>query len=222
MDKKCRVSINFCNFDQNHCGVNIMGECSKAEVMECKIFDNVFGLKLALGCGTLVSDCLISHNKFGVLVLSADPIIRSCMVTSNLSHGIYSVAAESLINRSRIEANSVDYNGRCGIQCVGDQNNSLIRQNVVSFNKKSGICAKQGAYVKIIGNNVFKNLSMGILIHKKASAHLERNVIKKNVKANLAVCDPSPYQKPTIFNNVIKKSRCEGIILLDTFNFLIK
>ena len=190
--------------------------------MECRVFDNFFGIKMALGCGALVSDCLISHNKLGVLILSADPILRKCIVTCNQSHGVVSASAEGLLNRSKVEANQIEYNGQCGVQCLGERNNSLIRHNVISFNKNVGICIRDGAYVKVIGNSVFKNMSMGILVHRKASAHLERNIIKKNVKANLAVCDPSPYHKPTIFNNIIKKSRCEGIILLDTYNFLIR
>jgi parallel beta-helix repeat protein len=221
LDNKSFVSVNFSQFERNTCGISVMGNSVKSELHDNKIFGNHIGVKIALESRILLSSSHISNNKYGVLIVSADPVIKDNKISFNQLHGLISVASDKLLNQSRIEGNEISYNHKFGIRISGYKNHSFLMDNTITFNKKGGISIKNEANAKLLGNKILNNLGIGVLIHKKSSCHVERNIIKHSVKANIALCDLNTFFKTTLINNIISHSRCEGVILLDCSNFLI-
>lgn len=221
LNKKNLTSISFCNFQNNTCGVNVIGESNKAELMESKLYNNVLGIKVSLGSSILISNNHISNNKYGILIVTADPVIKNNSICFNENHGIYSYTSDNLESRPMIEGNSIAHNQKYAIKVKGKKNISFISKNEIKFNKKGGICIKKLSYVKILSNIISKNIGIGVLVMREASAHLERNKISNNVKSNICLCDIGDEYETTIFNNKIIKSRCNGIFMFNCVNFHI-
>lgn len=87
---------------------------------------------------------------------------------------------------------------------------------------KAGICVTEEASVKIANNRITSNFGQGILLVESTFAHIEKNVICANYKANIAfggaaACDT------VIVNNEIKESRQEGIFCIEAgFSWIYK
>lgn len=221
LNKESYASVNFSQFEHNTCGISVIGDSLKSEIHQSKVFGNLIGIKIALESRILLSGSHISNNKYGVLVISADPIIQNNNISFNQLYGLISVASDKLLNQSRIEDNTISFNHKFGVRVAGYKNHSLLLNNTINFNKKGGVSIKNEASAKLIGNSVHNNLGIGVLVHKKSNCHLEKNIISCSVKANIAMCDLNQFFKTTVINNIISHSRCEGILILDSFNFLI-
>jgi F-box protein 11 len=74
--------------------------------------------------------------------------------------------------------------------------------------------------VSIFDNRIFDNIFQGILITEHSSAHVERNEIIGNIKANIALGGDESCNT-NIINNKILKGRCEGIFMIDCGKCLI-
>lgn len=79
-----------------------------------------------------------------------------------------------------------------------------IEKNVsLSYNTLAGICSKDYCSIVITNNFISENFAQGILLMESTYAHIEKNVIQRNYKANIAFggmngCDT------VIINNEIK------------------
>lgn len=221
LERRNLVSINFSRFEGNSCGVSVVGDSVKSEIRGCTISSNLIGVKIALESRILLSDSRVSSNRYGVLVVSADPAIRANSICCNQLHGVVSVASDKLLARPRLEDNSISYNNKFGVRVAGARNQTTLAHNTISFNRKGGVSVKNDAAAKLLSNQVRNNLGIGVLVHKRSSCHIERNVVSHSVKANIALCDLSEWRRTTVINNVVSHARCEGIVLLDCGNFLI-
>lgn len=163
---------------------------------------------------------IISLNKNGIEVISADPLIYENEVNQNYGNGIMVKSLENLVSMPKIQGNDIFSNSMSGIRCVGMANKSFISKNIISFNKKSGIHVSNSATVTILDNTISKNIFQGILIQEHSSAHVERNEISSNIKANIAYGGEESCNT-NIINNKILSGRCEGIFMLDCGRSLV-
>jgi nitrous oxidase accessory protein NosD len=105
----------------------------------------------------------------------------------------------------------------------GPKNLTRIEKNVsISYNTLAGICAKDYATITVSNNFLTENFAQGILLMETTYAHIEKNMISRNYKANIAfggmnACDT------VIINNEIKEGRQEGIFMITVgFCWIIK
>jgi F-box protein 11 len=86
---------------------------------------------------------------------------------------------------------------------------------MIEKNKNAGIKTTDFASVVIANNEISGNYGQGILLVESTYAHIEKNIIKMNYKANIAFggdqsCDT------IILNNEISEGRAEGIFGIET------
>jgi len=106
---------------------------------------------------------------------------------------------------------------------MGPKNLTKIEKNVsLSYNTIAGICAKNEATITITNNLIKENFAQGILLIESTYAHIEKNMISRNYKANIALGGQSACDT-VIINNEIKEGRQEGIFMITVgFCWVIK
>jgi len=72
-----------------------------------------------------------------------------------------------------------------------------------------------GAHIGVTNNKIESNFGQGILLVESTSAHIERNTISSNYKANIAYGGEKSADT-VIINNTICSSRAEGIFLISS------
>lgn len=85
----------------------------------------------------------------------------------------------------------------------------------IGLNKEAGIKVGIGCHPSIVKNHIGNNFQEGILMVESSSAHIENNLIERNVKANIAFGGKQNSQNTIIINNRIKCSANEGIIVVN-------
>lgn len=98
---------------------------------------------------------------------------------------------------------------------IGIQNVTRIEGNAfIGYNKKAGIRVCNNGRAIICKNQIGKNLTQGILLVETATAHIEKNKIFENIKANIAVGGQNSVDT-SIIENEILDGRCEGLFLIE-------
>src|SRR3990167_3932531 len=157
----------------------------------------------------------ITNNWNGIEVVSADPRILENTITRNNGDGIYVKAMENMRAGPLIKQNTIKSNANNGILCTGSLCNPKISCNQdISLNKGCGIKVMDQAHPKIYVNRIEKNICQGILIVENSSAHIEKNQINQNIKANIAFGGQNSANT-MIVKNTITKGRCEGIFMVE-------
>jgi parallel beta-helix repeat protein len=105
----------------------------------------------------------------------------------NYESGIKTVAKKGIRCDTIVQYNNCIRNSDNGVLCSGDLNFTRIEKNcMLNENGKAGICATEGATITICNNNIESNFAQGILLVESTYAHIEKNFIFKNFKANIA------------------------------------
>ena len=79
----------------------------------------------------------------------------------------------------------------------------------------AGIKAVDGAVLSIVDNTIMLNFGQGILLVESTYAHVERNKISQNYKANLAFGGAASADT-VVIRNEIRESRAEGIFIIES------
>lgn len=180
------------------------------------------GIQIVCPNTCLIKKNTISFNKNGIEVISADPRIYDNDITKNTGNGIMVKSIEGFYSIPIIRNNILRSNRESGILCVGSCNIAKIVNNPeISYNKLCGIKVENQAFPHIIYNKIFKNIFQGVLLVENSSAHIERNQISENIKANIALGgEKSP--DTVICHNQILKGRCEGIFMIEAGSAYIR
>ena len=115
----------------------------------------------------------------------------------------------------KITLNEIHNNEKNGVKCKGEKNCTQIIQNKIHLNRKSGIYTKNKANVTICKNEVFKNIGQGICVQETSSVFAESNIVRENIKANIAIGGRSERES-ILLKNTITDGRCEGIFLMES------
>lgn len=160
--------------------------------------------------------CRISKSKCGVEAVSSQPLILMNHFKNNYENGVVTIAKNGLRCDALIKLNEIERNKENGILCSGEQNFSRIEKNpLITKNKRSGIKVIDGCHIGINHNKIESNFGQGILLVESTSAHIERNFISSNYKANIAYGGERSADT-VIINNTICSSRAEGIFLISS------
>ena len=143
--------------------------------------------------------------------------------TGNYQNGIFSEAVKGKRCDALITFNKIEKNKNNGILCTGENNHTRIQRNQkISNNSMAGIKAQDGAVLSIVENTIMLNFGQGILLVESTYAHIEKNLISQNYKANLAFGGAASADT-VIIDNTIRESRAEGIFVIESgFAWIIK
>jgi F-box protein 11 len=209
--EKSKISFN------RFIGIQIMGNSLFPHIHQCVIENNdCSGIQICVGNKCNIRNNDISSNQNGIEILSADPYISTNKVCKNYKEGIIVKAYDHLYCFPILYNNEILSNRMNGVHCIGLNNNTkLINNRVIAYNKMAGVRVDDEAHIVAAKNLILKNLEQGILIVEKSSAHIENNIIKENVKANIAFGGENSCNT-AIIRNKIMGSRCEGIFMVES------
>ena len=136
--------------------------------------------------------------------------------SGNYANGIFTEAIKNKRCDALITFNKIEKNKENGILCQGENNHTRIQRNIkINNNSMAGIKAVDGAVLSIIDNSIMLNFGQGILLVESTYAHVERNKISQNYKANLAFGGAASADT-VVIRNEIRESRAEGIFIIES------
>ena len=107
------------------------------------------------------------------------------------------------------------YENENGVVCSGLACFSVIEGNgKIARNKKTGIKVVDNGHITVLRNEIYEHKTQGILLVKGSSAHIEKNNIYGNKKANIAF-GGNENSDTTIVENAIFRGQAEGIFNLE-------
>lgn len=196
-------------------GVHLVGEDSSPNLENNRIENNNGpGIKVGIATKAKIVKNTIKLNQDGIHVMSADPHIFKNKIEKNYQNAIFVCTHDDIRCDGLMEKNEISANKRNGIHVTGFNNfPRIIGNTFIQYNKLAGIRVDNGAHCSILRNSVSKNLGQGILIVETASAHIEKNSVFENIKANIALGGQNSTNT-TVIDNRIEFGRCEGIFLI--------
>lgn len=208
----CEMRMSECQIINNiNCGIYCFGEESRPVIQRCIIANNDgSGIKVGLFCCPQIKGNEIKNNEKGIDVENGDPFIFLNIIKSNSEEGCLFRSEKEYRCDGKLLSNDI-FDNEKGIVCSGS--NCFVRiegNGKISNNKKAGIEVADGSHCIVLRNDIFENGMQGILLVKGSSAHIERNSIHNNTKANVAFggCENSDT---TIIENSIFRGKSEGI-----------
>lgn len=207
-------NIYMCNFSKNNLGIMNCRENNKSKINESEFIGNSIGVYIGMANDVFVNKSTFKENVHGIVIVAADPIISECSISHNSNTGI-SVYSEGLLTASQLFQNEIFNNHSFGIRCIGEYNSANLKSNRIYLNKRAGVFVNKRAYISVFKNEIFKNIGQGICIKESAGAMVEKNVIRENIKANLAIGGTSTKESVILKNEIIN-GRCEGIFLMES------
>eukprot|EP01017_Pseudomicrothorax_dubius_P037831 TRINITY_DN5597_c0_g1_i1.p1 TRINITY_DN5597_c0_g1~~TRINITY_DN5597_c0_g1_i1.p1 ORF type:complete len:544 (+),score=130.28 TRINITY_DN5597_c0_g1_i1:50-1681(+) len=197
-------------------GIQCLGAEAAPAIESCKIENNNGpGISVGISNQATIQKNEIRLNKYGIEVLSADPLIISNKIDKNYADGIVTRVYEELRCEPQIFNNEISGNKENGIHVMGAGNFSRIDANVfIGYNKKAGVRVCLRGHAILLKNNIGKNLTQGVLVVETGTAHIERNKVFENIKANIAIGGLSSVNN-NIIENEISDGRCEGIFAIE-------
>jgi parallel beta-helix repeat protein len=157
--KYCKIqySSEVTDYDYPILGAITFLAYSKANIINCNITKNDYGIQSNGYAYPVISETTISHNI----------------------NGIFSNRCRSLIKNSHIHNNS--YNGVYGYGSYATIIDCEIRDNVTG----SGIFIEYNSYPEIINNVITNNGYSGINCYEKSSPNIINNLIKNNTEKGI-------------------------------------
>jgi parallel beta-helix repeat protein len=102
------------------------------------------------------------------------------------------------------------------VHCVGENNFTVVTKNCeLSANTCTGVCAQDKASIKVTNNLIESNFAQGILLVESTYAHIEKNILRKNYKAQIAFGGAASCDT-IVLKNEITKGRAEGIFAIES------
>lgn len=210
------ILLESCEITHNiNCGVYCWGEDAAPIIQRCKFSHNQGpGLKASNFNTAKVKGCEFKQNEVGVLSENADIFVFLCIIKGSEEAGVVFRATDTGRCDGKLMSCDVFENG-VGVLCTGSNCCPVLESNSkIAANKGPGVRVEAGAHPALIRNEVFDNLSQGVLLVSGASAHIERNNIYGNTKANIAF-GGADNSDTTIIENYIFRGKSEGIFQIE-------
>lgn len=207
-------SVTLCKVSECYLGVCLLRQNSRTKVSDCQITSCDIGCLVGCGGDLLITKSEINLNRLGIKVIAGDPQICDNTICHNKRNGI-EVVSDGLLTEAKLSKNLIHDNEKYGVKFTGHNNMSQLHQNRIFLNRKAGILTKNRVAAILVKNDIFKNLAQGVCIQESSSVFAESNLIRENIKANLAVGGRSE-RETILLRNVITDGRCEGVFLMET------
>jgi parallel beta-helix repeat protein len=157
----------------------------------------------------------LRKNRVGVHVESADPVLFRNEIRNSFDTAVVFTCIEDLGCAGVMSTNTVRESEANGIWVRGQGCKPTIDANPeISLCRLAGIKVSDRAHPTISNNLIKNNLAQGILVVEGASAHILKNEIEENMKANIAF--GGMLSGDTIIErNTISRGRSEGIFMIE-------
>eukprot|EP00826_Nyctotherus_ovalis_P021528 TRINITY_DN1696_c0_g4_i3.p1 TRINITY_DN1696_c0_g4~~TRINITY_DN1696_c0_g4_i3.p1 ORF type:complete len:411 (-),score=83.17 TRINITY_DN1696_c0_g4_i3:264-1496(-) len=212
-----KVSILSNNFLQNNlASIYLYGPGSHPKVKKNEILEtNGIGIYCYYGTMPLIIENMMRKNHIGVFVESADPMIFRNEIKNCFESAVIFTTIEEIGCGGELSMCTIRENEEHGVVIKGKMCNPKIYCNLeISLSKLAGIKVTERARPVISNNLIKNNLGQGILLVEGSSAHILRNDIEGNVKANIAFGGILSGDTIIEQNNIIL-GRSEGIFMIE-------
>lgn len=206
-------SLCLCKISECRIGVCLLRENARTKVSDCQIMKCEVGALVGCGSEVLVTKSQFTKNQTGIRVVAADPQIVDNTIAYNSQHGV-SILSDDLLTIARLVQNQIHDNEKCGVKISGDKNQSQLSQNRIFLNRRAGVFTKARTHAMLTKNDIFKNLAQGICVQESSSVFAESNLVRENIKANIAIGSKSE-RETILLRNIISDGRCEGVFLME-------
>jgi len=189
---------------------------SKANIKNCNITKNDYGIQCNGYAAPVINDCTISYNKTGIYSYRCHSIINNCLIYSNSDTGIYGYGSYATIGGCEIRDNvtgsgifveyysypeiinnTIKNNGYSGINCYEESSPNIVN-NIIENNAEKGILSNYHCQPNIV-NNLITGSSRGIHLANYSDPVIINNTIANNEYAYMSYNECSPY----IINTII-------------------
>lgn len=193
-------------------GILIQGKSTCSVISGCTAMNNKTNGIMLVDVGVKLEKITASQNKScGVYATSASKktiTIKNSVMKANANHGLYVGDKGALaVTGTKIQNNKVS-----GIESNGGTIKLTGKDNLISGNKKYGVCmrATSGAKgeLKVSGATVTKNGSVGVYFYGNVTGYCEKATITDNL-SGITVAEGANVKK--LNSNVIKNSSQYGI-----------
>ena len=212
-----KVSLLSNNFLQNNlAGIYLYGSGSHPKIKKNEILEtNGIGIYCYYGTAPQIIENLLRKNHLGIFVESAEPIIFRNEIRNCFESAVVFTTIEEIGCGGELSMCTIRENEECGVIVKGRMCNPKIYCNLeISLSKLAGIKVCERAHPVISNNLIKNNLGQGILLVEGSSAHILRNDIEGNVKANIAFGGILSGDTVIEQNNIVS-GRSEGIFMIE-------
>ena len=212
-----KVSLLSNTFLQNNlAGIYLYGPGSHPKIKKNEILEtNGPGIYCRFGTAPHITENLLRKNKLGVFAESAEPVIFRNEIRNCFESAVVFTSVDEIGCGGELVMCTIRENEEYGVIVKGSMCNPKIYCNPeISLSKLAGIKVFERAHPMISNNLIKNNLGQGILIVEGASAHIIRNQIEGNVKANIAFGGILSGDT-VIEQNYIVFGRSEGIFMIE-------
>ncbi|HQO10306.1 MAG TPA: right-handed parallel beta-helix repeat-containing protein [Clostridiales bacterium] len=189
---------------------------SKANVINCNITKNDYGIQCNGYAAPVINECAISYNKTGIYSYKCRSLVNNCLIYSNSDTGIYGYGSYATISGCEIRDNvtgsgifveynsypeiinnTIKNNGYSGINCYEESSPNII-YNIIENNTENGILSNYHCQPNIV-NNLVKGSIRGIHLANYSDPVIINNTVTNNDYAYMSYNECSPY----IINSII-------------------
>lgn len=212
-----KVNIMSSTVTQNNVvGIYVLGSDSHAKIKKNEVAEtNGPAIFCSIGTGPHIMENLLTKNRSGVYVESADPLIFRNEIFNCSESGVIFTTVEESACRGEMAMCTVRESEENGVLVKGLNCSPKVHSNLeISLSKLAGIKVTEKAHPTLSNNVIKNNLAQGILLVEGASAHISRNIIDENMKANIAFGGMLSGDT-IIHHNTIINGRAEGIFMIE-------
>jgi len=212
-----KVSILSNTINQNNvCGIYVIGAGSHPKLKKNEIIETTGpGINCCVGTAPHIMENVLRKNKVGIYVESADPLIFKNEIKNCFESAVIFTTIGEAGCGGELSMCSIRENEENGVLVRGMKCNPKINANPdISLSRLAGIKVCDRAHPTISNNYIKNNLAQGILIVEGASAHIIKNELEENMKANIAFGGMLSGDT-VIERNIIIRGRAEGIFMIE-------
>ncbi len=212
-----KVSLLSNTLNQNNLvGIYLTGSASHPKIKKNEILETTgTGIYCSVGTAPQIMENILRKNRMGIYVESADPLIfkneiKNCFESAVVFSTVGDVGCGGEMSMCTVRENEENGIWIKGVKCSP----KIIGNPDISLCRLAGIKVSDHAHPTISGNFVKNNLAQGILLVEGSSAHILKNEIEENMKANIAFGGMMSGDT-VIERNLITKGRAEGIFMVE-------
>ena len=173
------------------------------------------GIYSCIGTAPQIMENIFKKNRIGIYIESGEPLIFNNEIKNCFESAVVFTTVGDSGCGGEISMCIIRENEENGIVVKGLKCSPRIHANPdISLCRLSGIKVIDRAYPTISNNVIKNNLAQGILLVEGSSAHIIKNVIEENMKANIALGGILSGDT-VIERNTIVRGRAEGIFMIE-------
>lgn len=196
--------------------INLIGEDKENTIIDC-LHRTIICISL-LADSVTISGFTIKNGNTGIWMYhGTNNTISNNVITNQRDEGVVLCSmSKKPIKGNKIIGNEIINNSGYGIVIVASSSEILVKDNIISYNKKHGIMLVDSSNNNITGNTISRNEFHGIYVkcYFKNNIIIHNNIIENN-KSGIYL---KGGHNNIIKENIIVKNKQNGIFLIQHGN----